>query len=114
MRGRVSDPDADSYLALRCSAYAAGWRLDALGRMACPACVQDSAEFRALWPVTFWAPDAAWVGQDDGAAGVWRTSPPQVEDYPVRREFPLTVVAETAVRERVRTSAARYRHAGAV
>lgn len=109
----LRDPDAGSFRSLRRTAYAAGWHLDALGRMVCPRCVQESAEFMTLYPVTFWHADAAWLGQDDGAAGTWRTLPPRVEDYPVRPEFPLTVIAEQTIREDVMFAAVRGRHARA-
>jgi hypothetical protein len=46
------DEAAGSFRALRASAYAAGWHLDALGRMACPRCCQASPEYRTLYPVT--------------------------------------------------------------
>jgi hypothetical protein len=39
---------------VRARALAAGWRYDALGRLACPACVQCDASFWAAWlPVPF-------------------------------------------------------------
>jgi hypothetical protein len=104
------DPEACTFRGLRLSAREAGWRLDAFGRWACPPCTQESGEFRTLYPVTFWAEGAAWVGQDHGAGGVWRTAPPWVEDIPVRPEFPFTVVAEERVREDVLSAAIRPRH----
>ena len=38
----------------RARALAAGWREDALGRIACPACLQSSPEFRAMYPLVPW------------------------------------------------------------
>ena len=38
----------------RARAIAAGWREDALGRIACPACLQSSPQFRATHPVVPW------------------------------------------------------------
>ena len=52
------DGTALSFRGLRASAWAAGWHLDALGRLACPRCCQDSPEYRTLYPVTVWDPDA--------------------------------------------------------
>ena len=46
------DPAAGSFRALRRSAFAAGWHLDALGRLACPRCCQASPEYRTLYPLT--------------------------------------------------------------
>lgn len=105
-----ADPQACTFRGLRLSAREAGWRLDAFGRWACPSCVQECGEFRTLYPLTFWMEGAAWIGQDEGAAGIWRTAPPRVEDYPVRAEFPLTVIAEERVREDVLAAAFRPRH----
>jgi hypothetical protein len=62
------DPAALSFRGLRASAFAAGWHLDALGRMACPHCCQDSPAYRTLYPVITWDPDAAEAEQ----AGDWR------------------------------------------
>ena len=53
------DAGALSFRALRASAFAAGWHLDALGRLCCPRCCQDSPEYRTLYPVTIWDPGAA-------------------------------------------------------
>ena len=43
---RHSDPGALGMRDLRDKAYAAGWRYDALGRLACPSCVQENSDFR--------------------------------------------------------------------
>lgn len=39
---------------VRARAIGAGWRIDALGRLACPQCLQTSASFRATRPVVPW------------------------------------------------------------
>jgi hypothetical protein len=39
---------------IRARAIGAGWRIDALGRLACPRCQQTSASFRATRPVVPW------------------------------------------------------------
>ena len=39
---------------VRARAIRAGWRIDALGRLACPQCQQTSASFRATRPVVLW------------------------------------------------------------
>jgi hypothetical protein len=39
---------------IRAQAISAGWRVDALGRLACPRCQQTSASFRATRPVVPW------------------------------------------------------------
>jgi hypothetical protein len=39
---------------IRARAIRAGWRVDALGRLACPRCQQTSASFRATRPVVPW------------------------------------------------------------
>ena len=39
---------------IRARAVGAGWRIDALGRLACPRCLQTSASFRATRPVVPW------------------------------------------------------------
>jgi hypothetical protein len=44
---------------IRARAILAGWRVDALGRLACPRCQQNGAGFRASRPVALWDRDAA-------------------------------------------------------
>lgn len=48
---RYSHPDALGLADVRARAVAAGWRQDALGRFACPRCVQGNAAFRATMPL---------------------------------------------------------------
>lgn len=43
----------------RARALAAGWRVDALGRLACPSCQRTDARFRGTRPVVRWERDAA-------------------------------------------------------
>ena len=49
-----ADPAATGEADNRARALAAGWREDALGRIACPACLQSSPEFRAMYPLVPW------------------------------------------------------------
>jgi hypothetical protein len=49
-----ADPAAIGEADNRARALAAGWREDALGRIACPACLQSSPEFRAMYPLVPW------------------------------------------------------------
>jgi hypothetical protein len=49
-----ADPAALGEADNRARAIAAGWRQDALGRLACPACLQSSPQFRATHPVVPW------------------------------------------------------------
>jgi hypothetical protein len=39
---------------VRARAITAGWRVDALGRLACPQCQQTSNDFRTTQPVVLW------------------------------------------------------------
>jgi hypothetical protein len=60
-RSRYADPIAVrmpfAFEALRQSAYVMGWRLDAFGLWACPAC-QLTARYHTPRPVILWDPDA--------------------------------------------------------
>jgi hypothetical protein len=49
-----SDPAALGEADTRARAIGAGWRIDALGRLACPQCQQTDADFRACYPVALW------------------------------------------------------------
>jgi hypothetical protein len=53
---RFSHPDALGMRDVRARAEAAGWRRDAVGRLACPRCQQANAAFRATHPVVPWSP----------------------------------------------------------
>jgi hypothetical protein len=44
---RYASDDARGEQDLRALALAAGWRYDAIGRLACPACAQQDPAFRA-------------------------------------------------------------------
>ena len=57
--GRHADPAALGEADARARAISAGWRVDALGRLACPRCQQTSPGFRASCPVTLWDRDTA-------------------------------------------------------
>ena len=54
-----ADPAALGEADIRARAISAGWRVDALGRLACPRCQQTSPGFRATCPVTLWDRDNA-------------------------------------------------------
>ena len=54
-----ADPAALGEADIRARAISAGWRIDALGRLACPRCQQTSPGFRATCPVTLWDRDNA-------------------------------------------------------
>jgi len=68
-----SDSAALGEADIRARAIAAGWRVDALGRLACPRCQQSDGRFWATHPVRLRARDtaAAAAERDDvaGAAG---------------------------------------------
>jgi len=53
------DPVALGEADIRDRAVAAGWRLDALGRLACPKCLQSDSWFWTAHPVTPWDRDTA-------------------------------------------------------
>jgi hypothetical protein len=57
--GRHADPAALGEVDARARAISAGWRVDALGRLACPRCLQTSPGFRTSLPVTLWDRDTA-------------------------------------------------------
>ena len=46
-----ADPAALGEADTRARAIAAGWRIDALGRLACPRCQQNDPRYRAARPV---------------------------------------------------------------
>lgn len=54
-----ADPAALGEADIRARAIFAGWRVDALGRLACPRCQQSEPRFRASHPVALWDRDAA-------------------------------------------------------
>ena len=49
-----ADPAALGEADTRARAIGAGWRIDALGRLACPRCQQTDPGFRATRPVVLW------------------------------------------------------------
>ena len=53
------DPAALGEADIHARAILAGWRVDALDRLACPQCQQRSPAFRASCPVTLWDRDTA-------------------------------------------------------
>jgi hypothetical protein len=56
---RHADPAALGEGDMRVRAIDAGWRIDALGRLACPRCQQADPNFRACHPVVPWDRHAA-------------------------------------------------------
>ena len=56
---RYSDPAALGEADIRARAIGAGWRIDALGRLACPRCQQTDGRFWATHPVTLHDRDRA-------------------------------------------------------
>ena len=108
------DGTALSFRALRTSAWAAGWHLDALGRWACPGCCQESPGYRTPYPVTVWAEDAAARrGEMWDVHVVYGGEPvltPLGQVLTVAAEHVLTARAEHDLFRAVR--AARARHAG--
>jgi hypothetical protein len=88
------DPAAGTTRDLHQSAFAAGWQFDAFGQWACPRCQDSNGQYRAIYPLTHWHPDAA---------------PARLaEDY--HAEFRLGVMAERAVLQRTREAAIHGRH----
>jgi hypothetical protein len=74
---RYSDPAALGEADIRARAIGAGWRVDALGRLACPRCQQSDGWFRATHPVTLHNRDTAVTLtaaalREDAAAGARR------------------------------------------
>jgi hypothetical protein len=51
---RHADPAALGEADIRARAISAGWRIDALGRLACPRCQQSDPSFWASHPVVLW------------------------------------------------------------
>jgi hypothetical protein len=71
---RHLDPQALGEADIRARAIAAGWRVDALGRLACPACQQTSPHFWPAHGLVIWNRDAATArlaaaGRDDQRSG---------------------------------------------
>ena len=54
-----ADPAALGEADIRARAICAGWRVDALGRLACPQCQQSGPGFWASRPLALWDRDAA-------------------------------------------------------
>ena len=81
-----TDPAALGEADIRTRAIAAGWRVDALGRLACPQCQQGDALFWTAHPVALWDRDRAvamtalmaaamrQMAGADGAAGMGRST----------------------------------------
>jgi hypothetical protein len=102
------DDTARSFRALRQSAQAAGWHLDTFGRWACPACCQDSPEYRTLYPLIIWEPDAAEAAQAAAQALQNGLDPARA----LHAEFWFRAVGEHDLFRSVRDAARRGRHEG--
>ena len=86
-----ADPAALGEADIRTRAIASGWRVDALGRLACPQCQQGDSWFWTAHPVVLWDRDTAVamttlmaaavreIAGADGAAGMERDAPPGSE-----------------------------------
>ncbi len=82
-----ADPAALGEADIRTRAIAAGWRVDALGRLACPQCQQGDSWFWTAHPVALWDRDTAVamttlmaaavreIAGADGVAGTERGAP---------------------------------------
>ena len=94
-----ADPAALGEADIRTRAIASGWRVDALGRLACPQCQQGDSWFWTAHPVALWDRDTAVamttlmaaavreIAGADGAAGMERDAPPGSEPgAPLGRE----------------------------
>ena len=72
-----ADPAALGEADIRARAISAGWRVDRLGRLACPQCQQNGSGFWASHPVALWDRNVAItraylmtaVMRNDAAAG---------------------------------------------
>ena len=98
------DPVALGEADIRDRAVAAGWRLDALGRLACPKCLQSDSWFWTAHPVTPWDRDTAVArttlmaavareyataaGAEGRAMGVSPYSRPAIAPLPIRSRYP--------------------------
>ena len=75
-----ADPAALGEADTRARAIGAGWRIDALGRLACPRCQQTDPGFWATGPVVLWdrytaiARAARAAVRGDGTAAAWGNS----------------------------------------
>jgi hypothetical protein len=97
---RYEDPVALGEADIRARAIAAGWRIDALRRLACPKCQQSDPWFRTVHPVALWDRDRAVImaalmaaalregANFDGSAGaetgVIPAIPPEIGPSPAR------------------------------
>lgn len=86
-----SDPGALGEADVRARAIAAGWRVDAFGRLACWTCQQRDPRFRATQPVVRWdwraavtrTAQAATAGhQHNGASGSLPVPPARLAPLP--------------------------------
>jgi hypothetical protein len=76
------DREALGMADVRARAIAAGWRIDALGRLTCPQCQQTSKNFRTTHPVVPWNRAYALTMATREAARQGNFSYPQPAFYP--------------------------------
>lgn len=91
---RYTHPEALGLADVRARAIADGWRQDALGRYACPSCLQQDTAFRATGPLVPWEPSvlppirraepavAGWGPVQDDLARPAEGLPPLPEEPP--------------------------------
>ena len=77
-----ADREALGVADVRARAIAAGWRVDALGRLTCPQCQQTSNNFRTTQPVVRWNRAYALTMAAREAARQGNYSYPQPAFYP--------------------------------
>jgi hypothetical protein len=76
------DREALGMADVRARAIAAGWRIDALGRLTCPQCQQRSTTFRATQQVVLWNRGYAMTMAAREAARQGNYAYPQPAFYP--------------------------------
>lgn len=112
------DPEAATFPALKESAWDAGWRMDDMGRWACPDHVATPA-YRTPFHLTFWAPGAHEARRKGAVVDILDTGgyPVITADGITRTvpgEFVLRVRAEQQARERTIAAVRQSRHGKAV
>jgi hypothetical protein len=86
-----TDPAALGEADIRARAIVAGWRVDALGRLACPQCQQSDSRFWTAHPVALWDRDTAVAMTAVMAAAVREAA-----DVAARAETDVTPGAQAA------------------
>jgi hypothetical protein len=105
---------------IRARAIGAGWRVDALGRLACPRCQQTAPGFRVSRPVVLWDRHAAITRaarmagmRGSGAAGERGRDPrpPATHRLPVSQRLPASPPEPERRREHTAAKTTVGRHA---